>query len=212
MKLNYLLAVIAALVLGGCSQAYYKQVLNEEPVGNARRFPVTTDALYDAVSQSMLERNFILENENKANGFLLGKRTFQDGRRTATVLLQAKIMPCGGGQASTLYLNGVQTTEVSYVSDRTRFFLFLIPLPGGGGKQATSIKEGEISIRDAKFYGMFFKTIEEIIAKCPIAPVAVPIAPVVQAAPAQPPAPVQPSAAAQPAITEPPAPANTTAN
>jgi hypothetical protein len=184
MRSKHGLIVLAVFFLSGCAQPYYTQVLNEQPVANTRHFPVTADTLYQAVIQSMLERNFLLENESKTNGFLLGKRTIQDGRRTASILLQAKIVP-SGEEASTVYLNGVQTTEVSYVADRTRFFLFLIPLPGGGGKEASSIKEGEKTIRDPKFYDVFFKTIAQAIASMParvIAPAVVsqPITPVIQ--------------------------------
>ena len=39
-----------------------------------------------------------------------------------------------GENSSTLYLDAIQTTERLFVSDHARFFLFLIPLPGGGGK------------------------------------------------------------------------------
>ncbi len=83
-----------------------------------------------------------------------------------------------GENASTVYLNGVQTTEVSYVADKTRFLLFVIPLPGGGGKEASSIKEGEKTITDPQFYQMFFKTIEAA------APTVIPAAQTADPAPA----------------------------
>ena len=47
------------------------------------------------------------------------------------------------------------------MADRTRFFLWLIPLPGGGGKEASKIKEEEKTIEDKEFYQRFFEEIEE---------------------------------------------------
>jgi hypothetical protein len=155
--------ILATFSLAGCAQPYYRQVCNEQPVANARHFAATPGPVYNAAIQAMLERNFILEKEDKENGFLLGKRTLQDGRRTASILLQAKII-ASGSDASIVYLNAVQTTEISYVADRTRFFLFLIPLPGGGGKQCSSVKEGEKTIRDPKFYESIFVSIEKAAA------------------------------------------------
>ena len=51
------------------------------------------------------------------------------------------------------------------MADRTRFFLWLIPLPGGGGKEASKIKEEEKIIEDQEFYQRFFEEIEEEINK-----------------------------------------------
>ena len=64
---------------------------------------------------------------------------------------------------TTLFLSAIETTERLYVSDRTRFFLLIIPLPGGGGKQATKIKEKERPVEDRKFYQQFLDAIEKEI-------------------------------------------------
>lgn len=57
------------------------------------------------------------------------------------------------------------TTERSYVADRTRFFLFIVPLPGGGGNEASTVKEGEKVINDKNFCKKFFDEIEKTIKK-----------------------------------------------
>ncbi|OQX53929.1 MAG: hypothetical protein B5M48_02070 [Candidatus Omnitrophica bacterium 4484_213] len=58
-------------------------------------------------------------------------------------------------------------SERLFVADRTRFFLWLIPLPGGGDKEVSKIKEEEKIIEDRKFYQRFFDRdrIEEEINK-----------------------------------------------
>jgi len=137
----------------------YRDVLKDKPVYNTKEFSVSADSLYDAALKAIYSKNFFVEKEEKANHFILAKRSFQRGRKTAIVLLQVKIVPNEPAGAN-LYLNAFQTTERSYVADRTRFFLWLIPLPGGGGKEATSIKETETVIEDKDFYDSLFSCIE----------------------------------------------------
>jgi hypothetical protein len=43
--------------------------------------------------------------------------------------------------------------------------LFIIPLPGGGGKEASSIKQKEKTVQDRAFYKNFFKEIEKEIRR-----------------------------------------------
>jgi hypothetical protein len=75
------------------------------------------------------------------------------------LLIQSKIVS-DGPDRSNLYVNALETTETYYVEDHTRFFLFLIPLPGGGGKDVSTVKEAEKTIKDKRFYEDFFKEIE----------------------------------------------------
>jgi hypothetical protein len=126
-----------------------------------------------------------------------------------------------GTNKSRLYLSAVETTERSYVSDRTRFFLFIIPLPGGGGKEASQIKEGEKVVQDKVFYRKFFDFICEQVqeiesCKLPQQEITAVTAPVSQPAVSVPasapvvatPVPATPVPEAQPAVeTQPPAPA-----
>jgi len=140
-----------------------KEVFKEKASYNFKEFPVSGEILYQAVIKTIYSHNFIVEKENKEGGFILAKRCFQKGKRNIILLLQAKIIP--EENKSTLYLSALQTTERLFIADRTRFFLWIIPLPGGGGKEASRIKEGEKVIEDREFYQKFFKEIEKEIAK-----------------------------------------------
>ena len=162
MKKFILAAAISVLITAGCASPSYKQVFKEKPAGNFRVFGVSNDILYAAAAKVLCERNFIIENEDKDKGFLLGKRSFQRGRKTLVLLMQDKIVADGPNRSS-LYVNAIETTETYYVADHTRFFLFLIPLPGGGGKDVSTVKEAEKSIQDKHFYEDFFAEIDKKI-------------------------------------------------
>jgi hypothetical protein len=162
MKINTLIPIILILFLAGCATPAYKEVFLDKTANNAKEFSVPSEELYQATVRALCTKNFIIENEDKEKGFILGKRAFPRGKRNIVLLIQGKIVALEQN-SSTLYLNAIETTEISYVSDHTRFFMFIVPLPGGGGKQATTIKEKEKTIQDKKFYNEFFKLIQEII-------------------------------------------------
>ena len=150
--------------ISGCAAPAYRQVFKDKESSNSKVFSVPKENLYQATIKTLCVNNFIIENEDLEKGFILGKRSFQRGRKTIVILVQSKIVAEAVNE-STVYLNAMETTEVSYVADRTRFFLFIIPLPGGGGKEASSIKQGEKTIRDKEFYNNFFKEIDTEIRK-----------------------------------------------
>lgn len=103
----------------GCATPVYKRVFNEESIGNSKEFFVSQSKLYQATIKVLCAKNFIIENEDKEKGFILGKRSFQQGKKITALLVQAKIIPSNENK-STLYLNALETTEVTYVADRTR--------------------------------------------------------------------------------------------
>jgi len=160
MKLLGLVAGMA--VIAGCATPVYKNVFKEAESYNTKVFPVPQSALFSAVTRAVLSKNFIIEKEESDKAFILARRSFQQGKRTTALVMQAKMVPMAESK-TTLYLNGIQTTEVYFVADRTRFFLFLIPLPGGGGKQVSQIKEGEKVIEDKAFYQDFFALVDNEI-------------------------------------------------
>jgi hypothetical protein len=149
-------------LISGCSTPSYRQVFREKEIGNSRQFLVSKEALCKATVKALCENNFLIESEDFERGFISGKRSFHRGRKIIVLLVQSKIV-AEGENMSTVYLNAMETTEVSYVADRTRFFLFIIPLPGGGGKEASSIKQQEKTVEDKKFYKNFFNAIEKEI-------------------------------------------------
>ncbi len=157
MKSIYVFVLIIFLS-AGCATPAYKEILKEKPVYNSSSFDVSQNILYQATLRAMFAKSFFIEKEDEEKGFILAKRSFQRGRKTVVLLLQAKIIPCETNKVN-LYLNAFQTTERCFVADRTRFFMWLIPLPGGGGKEATSIKEAEAVIEDREFYQNLFTEI-----------------------------------------------------
>ena len=167
MKKKNAIVLMVFLLLGCASSHVYREVMKEEPAYNTKEFSVPQDALYKAVLETILRKNFMIEKEEKENGFILAKRSFQKGKRTIALLLQAKITSESENQA-TVFLSAIETKEASYIADRTRFFLWLIPLPGGGGKEASSVKEGEEVIKDKKFYQSLFLAIEKQVKEMPV--------------------------------------------
>jgi len=159
-KMRVLGFMWVVILVAGCAAPVYKEVFKDQQSGNSRQFPAGRDALYQATLRTICAKNFIIEKESLNDGFILAKRSFQRGKRTYILVLQANLSP-DEKEKTTLYLNALQTTERYYVADRTRFFLWIVPLPGGGGKEGTSIKEGEEIIEDKAFYQKFFYEITE---------------------------------------------------
>ena len=157
------LFLFTSFLIVGCATPAYKEVFREESTYNQKEFSVSKDILYKAIIKAICSRNFIIEKEEEGKGFILAKRYFQRGKRNIILALQVKIIPDQENK-STVYLSALETTEKLYIADRTRFFLFIIPLPGGGGKEASQIKEGEKIIKDKQFYQDFFSVIEDEIS------------------------------------------------
>jgi hypothetical protein len=148
----------------GCASAAYKEVFRDTPAYNRKDFSAGKEIAYKATLRAIIAKNFMVEKEDKENSFILAKRSFQQGKRTTVLLLQAKLVSDEVNKTA-LYLNALQTTERAYVADRTRFFLWIIPLPGGGGKEGSNIKEKEEVVEDKTFYQKFFALIDEELQK-----------------------------------------------
>ncbi len=159
MKLAAIVLFTCFLTISGCAAPAYREVFQDRASNNSKEFNVPVNVLYQATTRAVCSRNFIIEKEDAEKGVLLAKRSFQKGKKTIVLVLQAR-MDSSVNDKTMLYLTALETTERFYVSDRTRFFLFLIPLPGGGGKNASQVKEGEKIIDDKKFYQDFFKAIQ----------------------------------------------------
>ena len=153
--------LLGIVFICGCGHPkVYKEVFKDKTSYNRRDFHVSREILRQAVLRIFCSRNFIVEKDDREEGFILAKRSFQKGKRNILLMVQAKMLSYND-EFNTLYLTAVQTTERAYVADRTRFLLFLIPLPGGGGKEVTTCKENEMTIKDKKFYQDFFTSIDQ---------------------------------------------------
>ena len=158
-----LLAFLVILISGCASAPVYNQIFEEDTSYNQKSFPVSQKQLYDAVIKTIYSKNFMIDKENDDKDFVVARRAFQQGKKTTILLVQAKVAGVDQTNSATVFLSALETTERSYVSDRTRFFLFIVPLPGGGGKQASTVKEGEKIISDKKFYANFFLEINKAL-------------------------------------------------
>lgn len=162
MRKTSIISLIISFLICGCATPVYKEALKQPPTLNKKDFSVSGDILFKAAVRVICSRGFMLEKENKDEGFILGKKYFKRGNKNIILALQAKIIS-DQKDKSALYLSAVETTENLYVADRTRYLLFIIPLPGGGGREATVIKEGEKMVEDRQFYKSLFSLIEKEI-------------------------------------------------
>ena len=113
-----------------------------------------------AVNRAALALNFSVDRQEKERGYLEGSRYFKNGKRTTGIVLKVSLQP-DGDERTLAYVNAVQATEKVFSRSHTRFFLWLIPLPGGGGAEASRIKEGEWTVQDKRFYDSFFDAVEQ---------------------------------------------------
>ena len=163
---NWKFAMIAAgVILSGCATfSPSGEVFKEKTNINSKVFDISINTCFDVLKQVILKKNFSLASEDKEAKRLQASRYFQKGKRNIVIVLNANLQSLEENK-TTVYLNAVQTTEKLYAQSHTRFFLGLIPLPGGGGETAARLKEGEITIEDQKFYEGFFEETDEEIKK-----------------------------------------------
>jgi hypothetical protein len=126
---------------------------------NSKSYNFSQDVLFPAVIETFMIKKFIIEHEEPGQGLITGARYFNHGKHNSILALQAKFIK-KGDQKTTLFLNAVETTEKNFVQDKTRFFMFLVPLPGGGGKQVSTMKESEKIVEDKEFYDTLFALID----------------------------------------------------
>ena len=157
------LILFVPLICSCASTKYtYRQIEDDKDPFTSHTFQCSLPALHKAVAQTLLTKKFAIDHEDAINGTLTGSRYFTHGYQTIVVVVQSKILS-NSDNAQQLWLNGIQTTERNYVADRTRFLLFIIPLPGGGGKEVTQSKESEFVINDKSFYDDLFTNIQQVV-------------------------------------------------
>ena len=164
MRKYLALFLFVALCSGGCSSTKYtyRQIEDDKDSFTSRVYQCSLPALHRAVLQVLLTKKFSIDHEDAATGTVTGSRYFTHGYQKIVVVVQCKILPRNDHEQQ-LFLNGVQTTARNYVADRTRFLLFIVPLPGGGGKEVTESKESEFVINDKPFYDDLFSDIQKAL-------------------------------------------------
>ena len=164
MKKFIIFFILLIPLLYGCSSTRYtyRQIEEDQDPFTSHRFKCAMTILHKAVTEVLLTKKFAIDHEDAAAGTLTGSRYFTHGYQKIVVVVQSKILSKSDNEQQ-LFLNGVQTTERNYVADRTRFLLFIIPLPGGGGKEVTQSKESEFVINDKQFYDDLFNDIQKVI-------------------------------------------------
>ena len=167
MIMKRLLAMTLAVVITftGCSsnKYIYREIEKDKDVYNERAFTTTPLQLQQAVTEMLLSKKFVIDNNDPITMTVSARRFFSRSRESIVVVVQAKIIPVDD-MVQKLYLNAVQTTERNYVADRTRFLLWVVPLPGGGGKVVSNTKESEMVIEDKDFYRDLFDEIQKKIS------------------------------------------------
>ncbi len=157
-RIGFLLFLV--LLFSGCAATKaYQDVMNEEAIKyNMRTFLTSKEIVTLALTKAILAKKFVIESEDKDAGIFVASRYFNKGKRNVVLALQTKIIK-ESENTTTVYLNAIETTERNYITDKTRFFMWVVPLPGGGGKEATKIKESEEVIEDEKFYNSLFELV-----------------------------------------------------
>ena len=153
--------VLAGLAVVGCGRSSaYQRVFRDQEKINQRAYAVDLPACWAAVNRAALALNFSVDRQEKERGYLEASRYFKDGKRTTGIVLKVNLQP--DGDARTLaYVNAIQSTEKVFARSHTRFFLWIIPLPGGGGSEASRLKEGEWTVHDKRFYDSFFDAVDQ---------------------------------------------------
>ena len=147
------------LLLAGCSgPSAYQRVFEQDGHANARTYAAGVEDCWLAVNRAALSLNFGLDKEEKDKGLLEAVRHFQDGKRTTTLTLKVSLQP-EGRKETTVYVNAVELKERVFARSHRRFFLWIIPLPGGGGVTASRLTEGEKTVEDGQFYTAFFDAV-----------------------------------------------------
>ncbi len=152
------------LVVSGCSplRYTYREIQKDKQPENVRVFSASGAQLQKALIEMLLLKQFSIDKEDDALQTIVASRYFSRSHNNTVVVLQARIF-MKDQLHQELFLNAIQTTQRNYVVDRTRFLLWVIPLPGGGGKQVSKTKEVEVTISDKVFYVDLFDAIGKLL-------------------------------------------------
>jgi len=162
---RYCVLLACLLVVGCAGPSAYKRVFKDKKQeANSKVYAVTFDDCWHAVKRALLALNFSIDDEQPEQGLVKASRYFQDRKRTTSIAIRMDIEPLGVEETA-VYASAVQTREKIYLRSHRRFFLWVIPLPGGGGTEASRVIEAQQTIEDPKFYQGIFAQVEEQIEK-----------------------------------------------
>ena len=161
MKQRTLAIASVLLCVAGCAgPSAYERVFKDREHFNANTYPVDLETCWAAANRVVLALNFGIDHQEKEHGAVQASRSFKEGQRTTSILLKVNLQP-DGERRTRVYVHAVQATERVFTRSHTRFFLWIIPLPGGGGIEANRVKEGEWTVEDKQFYDGFFKALDQ---------------------------------------------------
>lgn len=161
MRTWWLTALVAGLLAGCGGPSTYERVFAHAPQRmNGRSYAADTESCWRAVNRAVLGLNFGIDEQDQTMHALRASRHFTKGRRTTTVQLRVNLEQGESGQ-TLIYANAVERSERLFTRSHRRFFLWVLPLPGGGGIEANRVLEREATVEDGHFYDGFFGAVEE---------------------------------------------------
>lgn len=152
------IAACVLTILAGCSgPSSYERVFERTAQPNVRGYPAGQAECRQALSRAVLQLGFAVEPAGSDERLRAG-RQFQDGKRTTTITVEATLQ--AQDEANTLiYLTATESRERLFLQSHRRFFLWIIPLPGGGGTTASRMTESVRTVTDPEFYDAWFAAV-----------------------------------------------------
>lgn len=161
MKHHGSIIAMAVLLLAGCGgPSAYQRVFREPSHFNSKVYSADMATTWAAASRAVLALNFAIEKQDKEQGLLQASRHFREGKRTTHLALHLTLQAEPTHQTR-VYVSATETAEKVFTRSHTRFFLWIIPLPGGGGTEANRVTEGERTIEEKRFYDSLFQAIDQ---------------------------------------------------
>jgi hypothetical protein len=176
MKSLALAVSIAALVgcLAGCAASHgYDSAFSEKQSipGNSHTFQATRDETFRAVTGTLVEKGFNIDQTDAAMGIIKANRNYSDPQTadtnyhiTATAYVSAadhgSIVTISASQQTLLYRHGHSWTLLP--------LLPIIPIPTG--RKFETVTTGEGGITAGSFYTDFFAAVEKTLASTAPAP------------------------------------------
>jgi len=155
-----ILGLLLVTAVGCSSVPVYKEIQKSNGQDNVREFTTSSAELQKALVKVLLSKQFTITNEDDVAGTVTASRSFSQSSDIIVITLSCRMF-LNNGNKQQLFLNGVQSNQRNYIRDHTRFFLGVVPMMGGGGKDVTKTKAYEAAIVDKSFYDDIFDAIRK---------------------------------------------------